>query len=64
MDPAYHLQNVREAFARVTDRVNTALRTQIGDNQRLEAEREDVLLLLQALLDFVIYRWARQQHSI
>ena len=41
--PTFVLDNLRAAYHVLTDRVNRALRTQIGDTQRLQEQKAEVL---------------------
>jgi hypothetical protein len=43
------LETIRIAFIQVGDRVNAALRTQIGDRLRLQEQNSGVLRMLQAI---------------
>jgi hypothetical protein len=43
------LETIRIAFIQVGDRVNGALRTQIGDRLRLQEQNGGVLRMLQAI---------------
>lgn len=43
---AFLLDNIRAAYHVLSNRVNRALRTQIGDRQRLQEQRGEVLAFL------------------
>jgi len=45
-DPVLPMQTIRLAYEELCLRVNTALRTQIGDAARLKAHRDDCLYLM------------------
>jgi hypothetical protein len=42
------LDNIRDAYEALCDKVNTVLRTQMGDAHRLGIQRSEVLALLHA----------------
>ena len=42
------LSNIRTAYSVLESRVNLALRTQVGDTERLRLQRDEALRLLQA----------------
>lgn len=54
MDPTQPIINIRTAYDVLADRVNTALRTQLGDAERLSAARAEALALAEAV-DQVIF---------
>lgn len=43
------IQNIRDAFWTLADRVRTAVHTQMGDRPRLEEQKRDVLQFLRHL---------------
>jgi hypothetical protein len=45
---SHQLDNFRAAYAVLENRVQLALRVQLGDQQRLEAQKNEVLHFLQA----------------
>ena len=54
------LNNIRSAYAELTGRVNTALRTQVGDRQRLNGVRAQVLSLTAAAQQVSLFNGNRK----